>query len=94
VPLINIIRGEAIPTAPFTVRTPVLRLPVWLLVLWQAIKALDWLFFAYIRFWYLTLPTTALIGLYAEFGWQGRRAQGPHGRAMGRAGGPGNAVLA
>jgi hypothetical protein len=38
-PLINIIRGEAIPTAPFTVRARVLRLPIWLLVVWQAIKA-------------------------------------------------------
>jgi hypothetical protein len=70
-PLINVIRGEAIPTAPFTVRTPVLRLPIWLLVVWQAVKALSWLVMAYVRFWYLTLPGTLLAWLYARFGWQG-----------------------
>ncbi len=70
-PLINVIRGEAIPTAPFTVRTPVLRLPVWLLVIWQAIKALIWLAVTYVRFWYVTVPVTLLAWLYARFGWQG-----------------------
>ena len=67
-PLINVIRGEAIPTAPFTVRTPVLRLPVWLLVIWQAVKAVVWLVVAYVRFWYVTLPATLLTWLYARFG--------------------------
>ncbi|MFI5935951.1 FtsK/SpoIIIE domain-containing protein [Actinoplanes sp. NPDC051494] len=70
-PLINVIRGEAIPTAPFTVRTPVMRLPIWLLVLWQAAKALFWLAVAYVRFWYVTLPATLLTWLYAQFSWQG-----------------------
>ena len=57
-PLINVIRGESIPTAPFTVRTPVLRLPVWLLVIWQAIKAMAWLVVTYVRYWWATGPTT------------------------------------
>ncbi|MFI7543046.1 FtsK/SpoIIIE domain-containing protein [Actinoplanes sp. NPDC049599] len=70
-PLINVIRGESIPTAPFTVRTPVLRLPIWLLVVWQAIKALCWLTVAYVRFWYVTLPVTLLTWLYLRCGWQG-----------------------
>lgn len=73
-PLINVIRGEAIPTAPFTVRTPTLRLPIWLLVAWQAVKALYWLTAAYVRFWYLTLPATLLAWLYARFDWQGPAA--------------------
>jgi len=70
-PLINVIRGESIPTAPFTVRTPVLRLPVWLLVIWQAIKAVAWLIVTYVRYWWATGPTTGLLWLYAEYGWVG-----------------------
>jgi len=70
-PLINVIRGESIPTAPFTVRTPVLRLPIWLLVIWQAIKAVAWLVVTYVRYWWATGPTTGLLWLYAERGWVG-----------------------
>jgi hypothetical protein len=39
-PFVNVIRGEAIPTAPFNVRTPVVRIPVWMIVAWQVVKAL------------------------------------------------------
>ncbi|MGW4946349.1 FtsK/SpoIIIE domain-containing protein [Actinoplanes sp. NPDC004185] len=70
-PLINVIQGEAIPTAPFTVRTPVLRLPIWLLVMWQAVKAVAWLVVTYVRYWWATGPATGLLWLYAEYGWVG-----------------------
>ncbi|WP_306215012.1 FtsK/SpoIIIE domain-containing protein [Actinoplanes sp. RD1] len=70
-PLINVIRGEAIPTAPFTVRTPVLRLPVWLIMLWQVVKGLAWLLAACVRFWWITAPTAFLLWMYAAFSWQG-----------------------
>src|SRR5688572_5842155 len=64
-PLINVIRGESSPTAPFTVRTPVLR---------RAVKALSWMVVTYVRYWWATGPTTGLLWLYAEYGWVGPAA--------------------
>ncbi len=36
-PFVNVIKGEQIPTAPFTVRTPILRIPWWIIITWQAV---------------------------------------------------------
>ncbi|MBW6437666.1 cell division protein FtsK [Actinoplanes hulinensis] len=69
-PLINIIRGETIPVAPLNVRTPVVKFPIWAVVVWETVKALAWLTTTYVRHWYATLPVTGLIWLYAVHGWQ------------------------
>ncbi|GIF16754.1 FtsK/SpoIIIE domain-containing protein [Actinoplanes teichomyceticus] len=69
-PLINIIRGETIPVAPLNVRTPFVKLPIWLVVVWETIKGLAWLVTTYVRHWYATLPATGLTWLYLEHGWQ------------------------
>ncbi|WP_436522562.1 FtsK/SpoIIIE domain-containing protein [Actinoplanes sp. HUAS TT8] len=69
-PLINIIRGETIPVAPLNVRTPFVKLPIWLVVVWEIFKALYWLFINYVRHWYVTLPITLLTALYVVHGWQ------------------------
>ncbi|WP_430791715.1 FtsK/SpoIIIE domain-containing protein [Actinoplanes sp. G11-F43] len=69
-PLINVIRGETIPVAPLNVRTPVVKFPIWMVVVWEAVKALAWLVTTYARHWYATLPTTGLTWLYLAHGWQ------------------------
>jgi DNA translocase FtsK/SpoIIIE-like protein len=70
-PFINVIRGETLPDAPLNVRTPIVRIPIWLALLWQAIKGLAWSVTASVRFWRLTLSVTALLWLYREFDWPG-----------------------
>jgi hypothetical protein len=68
-PFINVIKGETLPTAPFNVRTPVLRFPMWAVIVWQAIKGLAWVVVAYVRYWWATLPSTGMLWLYAAHGW-------------------------
>src|SRR3954454_23198117 len=68
---INVIKGEQIPTSAFNVRTPIIRIPLWMVICWQTIKALARLVKSYIRFWYVTLPATLLTWLYLRYGWQG-----------------------
>ncbi|MET7401178.1 FtsK/SpoIIIE domain-containing protein [Dactylosporangium sp. NPDC005572] len=70
-PLVNVIRGERIEPAPFNVRTPYLRVPLWLLLAAWTVKGLWRLFLLYLRFWYITLPLTGLLALYLRFGWWG-----------------------
>jgi FtsK/SpoIIIE family len=70
-PFINVIKGEQIPASAFNVRTPVLRIPMWMVIAWQGIKALVWLAVVYVKFWYVTLPATGLTWLYLRYGWQG-----------------------
>ncbi|GIF09519.1 hypothetical protein [Actinoplanes siamensis] len=69
-PLINVIRGETVPVAPLNVRTPFVKLPIWLVVVWEIVKALYWTVTNYIRHWYATLPLTGLTWLYLAHGWQ------------------------
>ena len=70
-PLINVIRGERIEPAPFNVRTPYLKVPLWLLLAVWSVKGLYRLVVAYLRLWYLTLPLTGLTVLYFKYGWIG-----------------------
>ncbi|GAA0907687.1 FtsK/SpoIIIE domain-containing protein [Virgisporangium aurantiacum] len=70
-PLINVIRGERIEPAPFTVRTPYLRVPLWLMLAGWLCKGLYRLVVVYIRFWYATVPATVLAWLYHRYGWPG-----------------------
>ena len=68
---VNVIRGEQIPTAAFNVRTPILRIPMWMVITWQTIKAAAWVVKTYLRYWYITLPATLLTWLYVRYGWVG-----------------------
>lgn len=70
-PLINVIKGEQVPTAAFNVRTPILKIPMWMVILWQVIKTVAWLVKTYVRYWYVTLPATFLTWLYLRYGWVG-----------------------
>ena len=33
-PLVNVIRGERIPDAPLNIVTPIVRLPLWMVITW------------------------------------------------------------
>ncbi|GIF75308.1 FtsK/SpoIIIE domain-containing protein [Asanoa siamensis] len=68
VPFINVIRGQEIPEAPLNVRTPVVRIPIWMAVAWWCLRGLGRLVRGYIRHWWLTLPLTGLGWLYLEHG--------------------------
>jgi len=70
-PLINHVRGEQVPDAMLNVRTPIVRIPLWLVVLWWLAKGLARLVATYVRFWYLTVPATSLAWLYLRYGWPG-----------------------
>ena len=70
-PLINHVRGEQVPDALLTVRTPVIRVPLWMTVAWSVLRGLFRLAVLYARFWYVTLPSTLLMCLYLRFGWMG-----------------------
>jgi hypothetical protein len=70
-PLINVIKGEQIPASAFNVRTPLLRIPLWMVIAWQVVKALAWLVKTYVRCWYVTAPATLLTWLYLRYGWAG-----------------------
>jgi DNA segregation ATPase FtsK/SpoIIIE, S-DNA-T family len=68
-PLINVIPGEKIPTAPMNVGVPVWRLPGWLLVLWWLARGLVRLTILAIRYWWLTVPAALVCWIWAEYGW-------------------------
>jgi len=70
-PFINVIKGEQLPTSIVNVRTPILRLPWWMIITWQTIKALAWLITTAVRYWYLTGPAAFLTWLYLRYGWVG-----------------------
>jgi S-DNA-T family DNA segregation ATPase FtsK/SpoIIIE len=57
--------------APVMVRTPVVRVPLWAMVAWWAIKGLALVVVAAVRFWWLTAPVALLGGLWWRFGWPG-----------------------
>src|SRR5689334_18827638 len=70
-PLINHVRGEQVPDAMLNVRTPIVRIPLWMVVVWWSLRGLARLVVLYVRYWYLTLPATCLLWLYVRFGWPG-----------------------
>jgi S-DNA-T family DNA segregation ATPase FtsK/SpoIIIE len=70
-PLVNVIQGERIDTAPLNVRTPILRLPIWLVMTWWFIKGAARIVYLACRYWYLTGPALVLLWLYSDFGWYG-----------------------
>ncbi len=70
-PFVNVIRGEQIPASAFNVRTPILRIPMWMVITWQLIKAITWLIVFACKYWYVTVPTAVLTWLYLAYGWTG-----------------------
>ena len=70
-PIVNVIRGQQLPDSVFNVRTPFVRIPLWMAVTWWTVKGLARLVLLYVRFWYLTLPATLLGWLYLRYGWAG-----------------------
>jgi S-DNA-T family DNA segregation ATPase FtsK/SpoIIIE len=70
-PLVNVMQGQSIPEAPINVRTPFIRIPIWLALVWWAVKGLARLVLLACRYWYLTGPAVVLLWLYADYGWYG-----------------------
>ncbi|RAO09563.1 hypothetical protein MED15_05852 [Micromonospora noduli] len=70
-PLVNVIRGDRIDSAPINVRTPFIRIPMWVALTWWTLKALGRLVFVVVRFWYVTVPAVFFAWLYGRFGWAG-----------------------
>ena len=70
-PLVNHVRGEQVPDAMLNVRTPIVRIPLWMVVLWWTVKGVARVVGAYVRFWYVTVPATVLGWLYLRYGWLG-----------------------
>ena len=68
-PLINVIPGEKIPTAPLNTRLPVWRIPGWLLVfVWLARGTFRSVVLA-VRYWWITAPVAASWWLAEARGW-------------------------
>ncbi len=70
-PFINVIRGEEVPNAPLNVRTPIVRIPLWMALTWWTLKGLVTVAYLACRYWYLTAPAAVLLWLYVELGWSG-----------------------
>ncbi|MEV4619701.1 cell division protein FtsK [Asanoa sp. NPDC049573] len=68
-PLVNVIRGQEIPEAPLNLRTPVVRIPLWMALAWWCLRGLGRLLRGYVRYWWVTMPATGLGWLYLEHGW-------------------------
>ncbi len=81
-PLINHVRGNQVPDSMLNVRTPIVRIPLWMVVTWWCIKGLALAVFLACRYWYVTAPASLLLWLYVEFDWYG-----PVGLVVGLAGG-------
>ncbi|HEY8474305.1 MAG TPA: hypothetical protein VIL37_16950 [Natronosporangium sp.] len=75
-PLINVIRGEPVPDALLNIRTPYLRVPVWLVVTWWCLRRLALAVVLACRHWYLTGPAVLLTWLWWRFGWPGPAGAG------------------
>jgi hypothetical protein len=70
-PLINHVRGNRVPDAMLNVRTPIVRIPLWMVITWWCVKGLARLVFLTCRYWYVTGPTALLLWLYVKFDWYG-----------------------
>jgi DNA segregation ATPase FtsK/SpoIIIE, S-DNA-T family len=68
-PLINVIPGDKIPTAPMNVRMPTWRPPGWLLLAFWTVRGLWRLAVLTIRYWWLTAPGTTALYVWAAYGW-------------------------
>jgi len=62
-PLINELRADQVPDAMLNVRTPILRIPLWMVVTWWTLKGLARLVYLGCRYWYVTGPLSLLLWL-------------------------------
>ncbi|MEH1123717.1 FtsK/SpoIIIE domain-containing protein [Micromonospora sp. CPCC 206061] len=69
VPLINVIPGDKIPTAPLNVRLPMWRVPWWLLVPYWLVRGLYTLIAFALRHWWATSPTVLVLWVWGRYGW-------------------------
>jgi S-DNA-T family DNA segregation ATPase FtsK/SpoIIIE len=67
-PLINVIPGDKIPTAPLNVRVPMWRVPGWLLLLFWLVRGLVRLVVLAVRYWWLTVPAGVAVWVRVEYG--------------------------
>jgi hypothetical protein len=76
-PVVGVIRGDRVPEAtmllqrPVMVRTPVIRVPLGLMVTWWCLKALAVGVVLLLRWWWITGPLVLLAGLWWWLGWPG-----------------------
>jgi S-DNA-T family DNA segregation ATPase FtsK/SpoIIIE len=70
-PFVNVIRGEVLPDAVLTVRTPHVRVPVWLLITGWCAKHLALGLVLAVRGWYVTGPVLLVGWLWWRYGWPG-----------------------
>ncbi|PWU46279.1 cell division protein FtsK [Micromonospora globispora] len=70
-PLVNVIRGDRVDPAPINVRTPFIRIPLWLALSWWTLKGIARVAVVLVRFWYVTAPAAVFGWLYLRFGWMG-----------------------
>ena len=70
-PLVNHVRGDQVPDSMLNIRTPIVRIPLWMVVIWWCLKGAGRLAYLYVRYWYVTMPLTGLWWLWRRFGWLG-----------------------
>ena len=58
-PFVNVIKGEQLLNATFNVRTPIIRIPLWMIIGWHTVKAPAWLVKTLVRYWYVTGPAAS-----------------------------------
>jgi S-DNA-T family DNA segregation ATPase FtsK/SpoIIIE len=78
-PLINVIRGERLSDAVLNVRTPIVRIPLWLALTGWTVRGFGRLVVMYVRLWYVTVPATLVAWLWYRYGWVGPAAVGAGG---------------
>ena len=75
--LFNSIQGEHVPDPIVTartgivVRTPAIRIPLKVILLWKALKAIGIGIYLYFRFWWITIPVTSVFTIYFRYDWLG-----------------------
>jgi hypothetical protein len=70
-PLINHVRGDAVPDSMLNVRTPIIKIPLWMVVTGWLCRGLFRTAVFYVKHWYITVPATLLAVVYADYGWLG-----------------------
>jgi excisionase family DNA binding protein len=68
-PLINVIPGEKIPTAPLNTRLPVWRIPGWLLAVVWLVRGIFRSIVLAVRYWWITGPAAAAWWTAETYGW-------------------------
>ncbi|PRY19977.1 FtsK/SpoIIIE domain-containing protein [Pseudosporangium ferrugineum] len=69
-PLINVIPGEKIPTAPLNTRLPIWRIPGWLLLFVWLARGTARSVVLTVRYWWITGPAFAGAWVSGSYGWK------------------------